>query len=221
MKNDAQQVDGRRPLKSRNASLARKTAQWLSSKNITPNQISVISIVFAALAASCLLLMRSLGETSEWILPILAAIAIQGRLLCNLFDGMVAVEGGKSTLSGELYNDIPDRISDSLILVALGYAATVSPWAVQLGWCAALLAVMTAYVRTLAASMGGPTDFRGPMAKQHRMAVITIVCLASPLESLLGLDGHLFFLALCIIIVGCVVTAWRRIQAIYDFLENK
>ena len=78
------------------------------------------------------------------ILPVLAAVFIQCRLLCNLFDGMVAVEGGKGTPSGELFNDIPDRIADPLILIAAGYATTVVPWAAPLGWAAGLGAVFGA-----------------------------------------------------------------------------
>ena len=96
-----------------------------------------------------------------------------GRLLCNLFDGMVAGEGGKGTASGELFNDFPDHIADPMILIATGYTTTVFPWAPALGWAAGLGAVMPAYVRTLGASLGAPVDLRGPMAKQHRMAPLT------------------------------------------------
>ena len=55
-----------------------------------------------------------------------AAVLIQFRLLCNLFDGMVAVEGGLGTPSGILFNDFPDRIADPLILICAGYAAQIS-----------------------------------------------------------------------------------------------
>ena len=116
--------EGRRPLKVRDAGLAQRCAVWLSNKDITPNQISIASVGFAALAASCLFLLPkavlgSSGTSSffSFTLPILAAIFIQCRLLCNLFDGMVAVEGGKGTPAGELFNDIPDRIADPLLLV--------------------------------------------------------------------------------------------------------
>jgi hypothetical protein len=64
-----------------------------------------------------------------------------------------------------IFNDIPDRISDALLLVSAGYAISIISWGAALGWCAALLAVMTAYVRTLAASLGAPVNFQGPMAK--------------------------------------------------------
>ena len=66
-----------------------------------------------------------------------------------------------------LYNEVPDRVADSLFLVALGYAIGM-PW---LGWLAALAAAVTAYIRVLGGTFGLAQDFRGPLAKQHRMAV--------------------------------------------------
>lgn len=206
-------LNNRRPLKVRETRLAREFASFLSKRNITPNQISIFSIIFAAFAAIFLVL--SSGQ--NWFFPLAAAIFIQLRLLCNLFDGMVAVEGGKKSLSGELFNDIPDRIADSLILIAAGYTVNFVSWCEVLGWCAALLAVMTAYVRTLATSVGAPTNFVGPMAKQHRMAVMTITCLLTTIEH----SGFFIFVALLIIIFGSVITIYRRTIAAYNFLENK
>jgi phosphatidylglycerophosphate synthase len=78
-----------------------------------------------------------------------------------MLDGMVAVEGGKKSLVGTLYNEIPDRVADSLFIVAAGYCAD---WP-SLGWCGALLAALTAYIRVLGGSLGLAQDFRGPMAK--------------------------------------------------------
>ena len=87
------------------------------------------------------------------------------RLLCNLFDGMVAVEGGKQSAIGSLYNEFPDHVADSLLIVGLGYAIGQS----DLGWFAALAAALTAYVRVFGGSLGLTQSFMGPMAKQHRM----------------------------------------------------
>ena len=109
---------------------------------------------------------------------LLCALCIQGRLVCNLLDGMVAVEGGKHTPTGVLYNEFPDRVADSMLLVALGYACG-QPW---LGWLGALLAALTAYVRLAGGSLGLPQDFRGPMAKQHRMGLMTAACVLGAVE---------------------------------------
>jgi phosphatidylglycerophosphate synthase len=86
------------------------------------------------------------------------------------------VEGGKQSPVGALYNEFPDRVADSIFLVALGYAA-LYPW---LGWLAALLAAMTAYVRASGGSLGLAQDFRGPMAKPHRMVAAQLRAQASP-----------------------------------------
>ena len=152
-------------------------------------------------------------------MPLLAAFFIQCRLLCNLFDGMVAVEGGKGTKSGELFNDIPDRVADPLILVAAGYSIKTVLWAPAIGWAAGLGAVLTAYVRTLSAAIGAPADFRGPMAKQHRMAVMTAACLGASVERSLFDNEYCLLTALITIVIGCVITAARRARAAYIALE--
>ncbi len=206
----------RRPLKAREWGIIRKSARWLSHKDVTPNHISIASIGFSVFATLCLIALPA-GDTMTWVLSWLALLFILCRALCNIFDGMVAVEGGKSTASGELFNDIPDRISDPLIIVAAGYATEIVTWAPALGWCAGLLAVMTAYVRTLARGLGAPSDFRGPMAKTHRMAVIAIACILTPFWP----QGYIFFIALIVIAVGCIVTIWNRARAAYLFLEGK
>lgn len=213
-----QGMEGRRPLKTRDTRQAQQTARWLSRRNITPNQISVMSVLCAALAGACLLMLPQYGG---WILPMLAAVFIQLRLLCNLLDGMVAIEGGKSTPSGELYNDIPDRIADALIFVAAGYSISVVDWAVSLGWFCGLMAVFTAYVRVLTTSIGAPTDFRGPMAKQHRMALMTGACILAAIEPLVWSQGYALLSGLIIIGVGCCLTVWNRTKAAYRYLERQ
>lgn len=212
----------RRPIRSRDWPLIRGTARFLTARGASPNHISIASVGFAALAGLCLFNLPSASFGAGLLLSWCAGLCILTRALCNLFDGLVAVEGGRATKSGELFNDIPDRIADPLIIVAAGYATVLMPWAAAAGWCAGLLAVMTAYVRTLARSVGAPTDFRGPMAKPHRMMVMMIACLIAPFETYAGLPaGTVFLAALLIIIAGCVVTLWRRARTAYIYLEGR
>ena len=210
--------DARRPLKVRDLKIMNQIAIALSKRNISPNQISIASVFFALLSGLCLI---AVGSGSSIWLSWLAAIFVQCRLLCNLFDGMVAMEGGKSTPSGELFNDIPDRVADPLILVCSGYAIAIYPWATELGWLAGLLAVMTAYVRVLATSMRAPTLFTGPMAKQHRMAIMTGALVIMPLEYMLfNTQGYSLLFALMVICFGCLLTLYNRSRAAYVYLET-
>jgi phosphatidylglycerophosphate synthase len=154
------------------------------------------------------------------VLWLIAATGIQLRLLCNLLDGMVAVEGGRGSRSGEVFNDAPDRLADILILVAAGYALPWPAWGSALGWIAATLAVLTAYVRLLGRSLGLSQDFCGPMAKPHRMAVLTIACIAALVEGLLfGNHGWALSLGLAVIAIGSALTVVRRLVRLVRALE--
>jgi phosphatidylglycerophosphate synthase len=172
--------------------------------------ISGASVVAAAGAAASLIAVPHVADGPRLALLLAAATLIQLRLLANLLDGMVAVEGGRGTATGDLYNEIPDRIADVLILVAAGYAATWLSWGDILGWAAAGAALLTAYVRVLGGSLGVTHWFCGPMAKPHRMAVLTAACLASLVEVAFGFSGRVLTVALAIVIVGSLLTFARR-----------
>jgi len=149
-----------------------------------------------------------------WLAWLATAVLVQLRLLANLLDGMVAIESGQASRLGELFNEIPDRVSDAATLVGLGYAAGGSP---ALGYLAAILAIFVAYIRAAVRVAGGPQDYRGPMAKQHRMFVVTVTALACALipmpwqTRLSGSDWGLPAIALAVISGGCVITAVRRL----------
>lgn len=216
--------NNRRQLKTRQHAWVAQLTKKLVATNITPNHISLLSVVCALIAGGAFYLF-SLYATWGWLL--LAAVCIQLRLLCNMMDGLVAVEGGKGTPSGELFNDIPDRFADVFILLGAGYAAGLSfelamesTVGATLGWTAAVLAVMTAYIRTLGASLGAPTSFMGPMAKQHRMGLLTAVTLLSIIEILLWQTHYLLLLGMLVIIVGSLWTCYRRAAAVYHYLER-
>ena len=190
----------RRPLASRSSSWARWLAARLTVSQITPNQISLLSVAWAVLGGALLL------WGTNWLTFIATAACVQLRLLCNLLDGMVAIEGGKSTPSGALFNEIPDRLADPLFLVPLGYAAGYS-W---LGWLAALLAVLTAYIRVLGGALGQQQDFGGILPKQRRMAVLTIALLVAAIEDSLWGSRVSLAAAAIIIVLGSLATCVSR-----------
>ncbi len=218
----------RRELKTRSAPWAQALARKVDAWGITPNAVSVVSVIFA-IAGSVLLMTVShapcdWGATLMWLG---AAVCIQLRLICNLIDGMVAIEGGKKSAVGGLYNEVPDRIADPLFLLAAGYSNdwVIKLWDMPLGWIAAVLSVMTAYIRVLGGTLTGTQSFIGPMAKQHRMAVLTLACLLSIGEVWWRPDPKpaetVMTVALAVIVVGCIVTCWRRLRLIAADLHKK
>ena len=195
-------TSNRRPLASRRSAWAGRLATRAVQRGITPNQISQASVGFAALglfAYSATLLVSGLFQ---WLMLILAAAAIQARLICNLIDGMVAVEGGQATKDGPFWNEAPDRVSDFLLLTGAGIDAG-SP---TLGAVAAALAIATAYLRELGRGEGLPPDFSGPMAKPQRMAALT---LGTVIAAFYAADWTLT-LTLWIILAGTAATCLRR-----------
>ena len=210
----------RRPIAARNTAWAARVAARLAAAGVTPNAISIAAIGFSAAAGAALLATRRTTPGIDLVLYVVAILGIQARLLCNLFDGMVAVEGGRKSRSGEVFNDLPDRIADPLVLVCAGYAAG-GAWGVALGWFAALLAVMTAYVRVLGRSLGTKIYFIGPMAKQHRMATLTAACLFATIATFWRREDDVLRVALAIICIGCVLTVIRRTRMIIHDLEAR
>ncbi len=204
----------RRPLRSRSTRWANVMATALVGRRVTANAVSAFGLV-AGLFAGATFVATSNWPSFERPLLVLAAVFVQLRLLANLLDGMVALGGGLSSPTGPLWNELPDRAADVAILVGVGYASTGHP---TLGWLAAVVAVLTAYVRAEARASGAPSDFCGPMAKPHRMAVVTLAAISlalwpSDARPALGSDGRygLLSIALAVIVVLGVVTIVRRI----------
>ena len=216
MSSENDPLSGRRPIKTRDTNFARYCAVKLGGMGVSPNVVSVASSVFALKGA---ILIHFGGEDfSAWYLWVGAAMCIQLRLLCNLLDGMIAVEGGKGTYNGDLFNEIPDRFSDVVLLVAAGYACVDQPLGAAVGWVAALAAILTAYIRTYGAALTGNHDFCGPMAKAHRMFFLTVVLLAIPFSGKLG--PELLFFVLVLIGLGGMLTFWRRLMRLSNRMKS-
>lgn len=207
----------RRPIAARELRLMKSISSWMARKGFSANGISTAGMIFGLLAGAALFLTPRLPESAR-LLWVGAAVFVQLRLLANLFDGMVAIERGTASKVGELFNEVPDRVSDTAALVGLGYAAGGD---VLFGFGAALAAMMTAYVRAVGKGAGAPNDFCGPMAKQQRMFLVTVVsifCAVSPSSwqqvglscCTLGVPA----VALLVILVGSLVTAVRRLARI-------
>jgi phosphatidylglycerophosphate synthase len=193
----------RRPLKSRGTQWAATATRLLLATGISANGVSLAGIAISVAGAAAL----SWGPTTP-LLFIVAAICVQLRLLANLLDGLVAVEGGRGGPTGAIFNEFPDRLEDSLFLVAAGYAAGAG-W---LGWLAALLAAICAYVRLLGGSLGHAQDFGGPMAKPHRMAALTVACVAAAPEAWLRGSSLALLAGLAVIAAGTALTIALRVE---------
>lgn len=216
-------VPERRPIASRNHALSIRAASLLAGMGVTPNTISTMGMVagmLAGIAFAC-----TATTNWGWLLFLVAAAMMQLRLIANMLDGMVALQTKKASPVGELFNEVPDRVSDTAIFIGAGYAAGAMP---ELGYLAAVGALLTAYVRAEGKVAGAQQEFCGPMAKQQRMAVLTFACLYAALvpsawqPQITSLPGRgIIAAALALIAVGSFVTAVRRLWRIASALKRK
>jgi N-acyl-D-aspartate/D-glutamate deacylase len=81
--------EARRPLASRSTRWAGLISRAAVRSGLSADGISILSLVFAVAGAAALLTVAT-----PWNL-LAGAACVQLRLLCNLIDGMVAIEGGR------------------------------------------------------------------------------------------------------------------------------
>ena len=211
----------RRPIPQRSAGWATSAAAVLQRAGLRPNHISVASVVTALVGCACLVVSAHAHDAARTLALVLAALSIPLRLLCNMLDGMLAVEGGLRTPTGELYNEVPDRISDLALFAGAGYAASSWAGGVTLGWLAGSLAVLTAYVRTLGVSTGCAQQFGGVLPKQRRMWLLMAGILLSATEPWWGWPrGAVLWCTLVLVVLGCALTVVSRLRAVAVELQG-
>ena len=210
----------RRPIATRNRKWAQNATARLASRNVSPDAISIAGMSACSIGGIALGLTSIVDYRILWLI---AALGTQLRLTANMLDGMVAIASRRTSKAGELYNEVPDRLSDAAVFIGAGYA-----WGgnVTLGYVATILAIFTAYVRAAGKIAGAPNEFCGPMAKQHRMLVITLICVYAVVtprswQTIAFKDSQigLMTLGLVVIVVGCVITVVRRLSRIAHNLE--
>lgn len=227
----------RRPISQRSHGWAQWLSRALVKANVSPNFISFTCMIFAALSGACFYATSLSAGIDRILLCVGAALFCQLRLLANMMDGMVAVEGGKGSADGPIWNELPDRFADIFVLIGAGYAVAASGlFDASLGWAAAVFAVMTAYAREVGRSAGAPADFSGPMAKPHRMFWMTVAAILTIFDPQLGPGAALIlewggpghsgrgvFIAffLWFVLFGSIVTTLARTGRALAFLNKR
>ena len=209
----------RRPIASTFRRTADVPVQWLVRLGIHPNLVSYSSIVASAAAGLCF--------WQAGAVPALLIVAVGFcylRLWLNMLDGMVALASGTASRSGEIANELPDRISDVLIFVGVAHSNLCNPLG---GYWVALLALLVAYVGTLGQAVGVQREFSGWMAKPWRMVALHLGAWATLGFLWCGAGtsryGGLTILdwTLAVIVVGCVQTIWIRLARILRAIHQQ
>jgi phosphatidylglycerophosphate synthase len=204
----------RRPI----AAIFRRTAdaatRFCVRNGIHPDAISYLSIVAALVAALCF---WKSGQT-RWLL-IVAPLFCYLRLWFNMLDGMVAVAANKASRRGEILNNLPDRVSDIIIFVGVAHSGLMNP---LIGYWAAMLAVLTAYVGLFGQALGAQREFGGVMSKPWRMVALSVGAWAAFfIEQRSTGSFTILDWACLVVIVGCIETIVVRLKRITAALQDK
>ena len=208
----------RRPIAQAFRRTAHAPVQWCVHLGIHPNLISCTSIVASAGASLCF---WQAGAT-PWLLIVAVAFCYL-RLWLNMLDGMVALASGTASRTGEIANELPDRISDVLIFVGVAHSGLCHPLG---GYWVAIFALLVAYVGTLGQAVGVQREFSGLMAKPWRMVALQVGAWIT-LGLLWFAGGHIRYGGLTVldwthllIVAGCLETIMVRLRRILRALQK-
>jgi phosphatidylglycerophosphate synthase len=163
-------LEDRRPIGKIYRKMGYGFVDFLVEKDVDPDTISYFSVVFALAGGA----MLCVSGSHDWLL-LVAPFCFFLRLYCNMIDGMVAVKADKCSARGEIINELPDRISDTVIFLGLSLSGLVS---VVLAYWVIIGMLFGTYVGVLSKSIGARRQFGGVMSKQWRMFVLAAGCWA-------------------------------------------
>jgi len=145
---------------------------------VNPNYISLMSLVFAVLAA-CLFVFK----WPHLLLFAAVAVLISGAL--DALDGKVARISAKASKRGDFVDHVIDRYSDAIILAAIALSPRCP---VSFGLFAVIGVLLASYMGTQAQALGLGREYRGILGRADRIAVIVIVSLVQYFFEIGGTD---------------------------------
>ncbi|MEF8784735.1 MAG: CDP-alcohol phosphatidyltransferase family protein [Haloarculaceae archaeon] len=138
---------------------------------LTPNGVSTLAFVVAAVAGGAFYLARS-----DPLLYLAGALLVFLNGLLDLLDGALARELGTASKGGDLLDHVLDRYADIVIIV--GLAGGVGSWA--LGIAAVTGVLMTSYLGTQAQAVGINRVYGGLLGRADRLVLVGLVALVAP-----------------------------------------
>ena len=202
-----------------NCVLVRKIAKLLAVVGISPNLLSVASLVFAVLAG---LFFFFAGNAPY--LPFNPILLLAGVFVClsaflDGIDGVLAREIGNANKKGDFLDHVLDRYSDVFIIGGVVLGGYVHPrW--EIGVIAIIGVLLSSYMGTQAQAVGLSRVYGGLIGRVDRLLIIIVATLlnliypypipASELLSVLSFSFPFLGWAIVIFAVLCNVTALQR-----------
>lgn len=193
--------------------LLRPFVQWLYSKKITANQVTLLAMLISVVLAVALYCLHLYQQ--PLILFLLFPVWMLVRMGFNAIDGMLAREFNQQSKLGAYLNEICDVISDSALYLCFLGLAFINSY--LLGFVV-FLAILSEYAGVMAPLIGQERRYDGPMGKSDRafwFSLIAVLVSFSPyliennyINSIIYIcNGLLIFIATLL-----VLTIYNRIK---------
>jgi archaetidylinositol phosphate synthase len=141
-----------------------KKLRWLD-----PDIVSYAAVVVAAGTGWCF---YKAAESPNLLL--IAIFLTLLRMTLNTIDGVMAIQRGKHTLTGEIVNALPDRYSDIFVVGGIALSSLCRDW---LGLVALATVFLVSYTGMLGKAIGVAWQHQGPMGKVERLITIMVFAL--------------------------------------------
>tara|TARA_E500000331_G_scaffold93513_1_gene89687 strand:+ start:1053 stop:1655 length:603 start_codon:yes stop_codon:yes gene_type:complete len=141
----------------------------LKRMGVSPNHITVFTIVFSIIIGYILFLGI---QDRFWFL--IVAVGLFLRMMLNALDGMMAKQFNLQSKLGEVLNEIGDVISDIAIYFPFIYFESIKSEYVIIF---IFLSIINEFCGVLAKLISGTRRYDGPMGKSDRAFLVGVICI--------------------------------------------
>ena len=199
--------DSLRPIASR---FIEPVAISISNTGVSPNVISVASLIFAAAAGVCFYY-----SLENPILVLVAALFVVLNSFMDALDGSMArylrIEGPK----GDFLDHVIDRYADVFIICGIFFGGYVR-W--EIGVIAIVGVLLTSYLGTQAQALGVGRYYGGIMGRADRLVLIILASFVYFFYPSVIAGFSVLGWAMVVIAVGSHITAFQRIITVWSRL---
>ncbi|NPE29167.1 CDP-alcohol phosphatidyltransferase family protein [Methanococcoides sp. SA1] len=200
-------IDSFRPAATR---ILDPIARSVANKGISPNALSVGSLVCAALAG-----ISFYFSVDNPLSALIAIFFVALNSFLDALDGAVARYLRTDSKKGDFLDHVIDRYSDVFIICGMFFGGHVQ-W--QIGTVAIVCVLLTSYLGTQAQALGIGRFYGGIMGRADRLVLILIASLAYYIHSEAIFGYTTIGWCLIVIAIGSHITAIQRMGSIWKRL---
>lgn len=193
-------------------SILKPLVRVMSRTAITPDAMSVISLVFAISAG---MLYAVSGERTTLVLAAGALVLLNG--IADAMDGELARSSGTAGKRGDFLDHVIDRYADVFIICGIFFGAYVD-W--RIGVAAVVGTLLTSYLGVQAQAVGVGRYYGGILGRADRLVIIMLASIfyfLYPHElygfSFLGWSIVLIAIASNLTVIQRFVHIWKELSA--------